>query len=685
MSMSGSNNKNPLLESRHLPAFTKISPGHIEPAIDYLLTDNRRCISEILNSDRYTWENLVQPLEELDDRLNRAWSPACHLHSVADNEELRKSYNNCLPKLSDYATDLGQNEHLFKAYEQVANSNEFGNLSVAQKKTIENALRDFRLSGIELNEVDKKNFKDIQQQLSRLQTRFEENVLDATYAWKKHIKNPDDLRGLPESAIALAKQIARREGLDGWLITLEFPSYMPAMKYADNAELRRELYTAYVTRASDQDTNNKALDNTAVMQDILSLRYRQARLLGYENYADLSLVKKMAKSSEEVTDFLDNLASHSVHAAREEYRELIDFTGHRYGVRNLQAWDVAYYSEKMREQRFNLSQETLRPYFPVPRVLDGLFTIVNRLYGLTIKQRDNVDTWHPDVQFFDIFDSNESLRGCFYLDLYARPHKRGGAWMDECVVRKKTMSGLQIPVAFLTCNFTPPIGSDPSLLTHDEVTTLFHEFGHGLHHMLTMVDYPEVAGINGVPWDAVELPSQFMENWCWVRGALDLISGHYQTGENISDDLFNRLSAGKNFQSAMQMVRQLEFAIFDFRLHHEFRDDKPVNIQALADEVRKQVAVVIPPAFNRYQHSFSHIFAGGYAAGYYSYKWAEVLSADAFSKFEETGIFNRKTGEEFLHTILEQGGARDPMDLFIEFRGRKPTIDALLKHSGITS
>ena len=683
--MADSIKENPLLDCKHLPAFGKIRPAHIEPAIDYLLAHNRSHINELLNRNNYNWDTLIQPLEDLDDRLDRAWSPASHLHSVADNEALRKAYNNCLPKLSDYATDLGQNEQLFEAYLQIFNSDEFKELTGAQKKIIENALRDFRLSGIDLNKAGKKTFRDIQQQLSRLQTRFEENVLDATHAWKKHISNPDELSGLPQSANSLARQIARREGLDGWLLTLEFPSYMPAMKYADNADLRKELYTAYVTRASDQDKNNRTWDNSTIMHDILSLRYRLSRLLGYENFAQLSLVKKMAHNTDEVINFLNDLAGRSLQAARIEYQELADFARDHFGANNLQAWDLAYYSEKLREYRFNLSQETLRPYFPVPQVLQGLFTIVNNLYGLTITPRDNVETWHPDVRFYDIYDNDKSLRGCFYLDLYARPHKRGGAWMDECVVRKKTVSGIQTPVAYLTCNFTPPIDNDPSLLTHDEVTTLFHEFGHGLHHLLTRVDYPGVAGINGVPWDAVELPSQIMENWCWEREALDLIGRHYQSGEKISDDLYNKLSASRTFQSAMQMVRQLEFAIFDFRLHLEYSDNRPVNIQGLIDEVRKQVAVVIPPDFNRFQHSFSHIFAGGYAAGYYSYKWAEVLSADAFSKFEETGIFDRKTGEEFLHTILEQGGARDPMELFIEFRGRQPKIDALLRHSGITS
>ncbi|MEE9551510.1 MAG: M3 family metallopeptidase, partial [Gammaproteobacteria bacterium] len=460
---------------------------------------------------------------------------------------------------------------------------------------------------------------------------------------------------------------------------------MPVMQYADNADLRREIYSAYVTRASDQDPNIEKWDNSVIMQEILVLRYQSAKLLGFDNYAHYSLAKKMAKDPEEVIGFLTDLAKKSKHAAMPELEELQAFARSEYGVEKLEAWDIAYYSEKLRQNKFDLSQEELRPYFPAPQAITGLFTVAHRLYGINICPRDNVETWHPDVKFFDIFDADNELRGCFYLDLYARPHKRGGAWMDECIIRKKTVDGIQIPVAYLTCNFTPPIGDDPSLLTHDEVITLFHEFGHGLHHLLTRIDYPSVAGINGVPWDAVELPSQFMENWCWEREALDLIGRHYQTGDTIDDGLFKKLTASKTFQAGMQMVRQLEFAIFDFRLHIEYNNKNPLNIQDLINEVRNQVAVIIPPDFNRFQHSFSHIFAGGYAAGYYSYKWAEVLSADAFSKFEENGIFNKETGQEFLHLILEQGGARDPMDLFIEFRGRKPSIEPLLRHSGIAA
>lgn len=677
---------NPLLVPGRLPAFSRITPEHIEPALDFLLQDNRRRVEQLLKENAVpTWDNTLQALEELDDRLNRAWSPASHLHAVRDNEALRAAYNNCLPKLSEYATDMGQNEDLYRAYAAVAKSDEYKTLSQAQRRIIEHALRDFRLAGIELGAESKKQFKEIQQKLARLQAQFEENVLDATHAWKKHVTDRQLLAGLPETALALAVQNAHSEGLDGWVFTLEFPSYMPVMQYADNAELRKEMYVAYVTRASAAGPHDRKWDNTEIMGEILGLRHRLARLLGFASFAHYSLARKMAKTPDEVMSFLNDLARRARKAAQAEFEELKTFAATRHGARALSAWDIAYYSEKLREEKFHLTQEELRPYFPLPQVLQGMFGVVNQLYDLTILPRDNVDTWHPDVRFFDIYDADNILRGSFYLDPCSRPHKRGGAWMDECIVRRKTAAGVQTPVAYLTCNFTPPLGGDPSLLTHDEVITLFHEFGHGLHHMLTLVDYSGVAGINGVPWDAVELPSQFMENWCWERAPLDMIGGHYQTGAKIPVQLYDRLYASKTLQSGMHMVRQLEFALFDFRLHLEFERPGPEDIQNLIDDVRRQVAVVLPPPFNRYQHSFSHIFAGGYAAGYYSYKWAEVLSADAFSKFEETGIFDKRTGRAFMHSILEQGGARDPMELFVEFRGRKPSIEPLLRHSGITA
>ena len=677
---------NPLLNTKGLPAFESIKPEHIEPAIDQLLTDNRKQIHTLLSSTNdYSWDNLLQELEDIDDKLSRAWSPASHLHSVADNEELRKAYNACLEKLSDYGTELGQNEDLFHAYEYIANSDVFAELTSAQQKIIENALRDFRLSGIDLDKQAKERYKKIQQDLSKLQTRFEENLLDATHAWKKLITNKEELSGLPESALALAEQTAKNENKQGWLFTLDFPSYYPIMQYADNKQLREEMYRAYVTRASEMGAGSDKWDNSQIMIDILRLRTEKAKLLGYKSYAHYSLATKMANEPDEVMGFLNDLAERTRSFAQKEFDELKSFAKQEADVDELVAWDVAYYSEKLRQQKFAISQEILRPYFPVNQVIDGLFAITEKLYNVTIKQRKDIQVWHKDVMFFDILNQDGDIRGSFYLDLYARQHKRGGAWMDECIVRKKSGKDIQDPVAYLTCNFTPPIGNKPALLTHDEVTTLFHEFGHGLHHMMTRVEYSGVSGINGVPWDAVELPSQFMENWCWEKEALDLFARHVDTGELIDDELHEKMTRARTFQAGMQMVRQLEFSLFDFRLHLEFADNQNLNIQDLLNEVREQVAVVNAPAFNRFQHSFSHIFAGGYAAGYYSYKWAEVLSADAFSKFEETGIFNKSTGRHFLQTILEQGGSREPMDLFVEFRGREPSIEPLLRHSGITA
>ncbi len=678
---------NPLLETDNLlPAFDRIQAKHVEEAIDYLLKDNREKIKILLEqNETHTWEDTLAPLEDIDERLGRAWSPASHLHAVVDNEELRKSYNACIPKLSEYSTEMGQNEDLFQAYKQVAESEKHHELDEAQKKIIENALRDFRLSGIDLNKDDQKQFKQLQQALSELQTKFEENLLDASHAWNKLINNEDELKGLPESARALAKQMAEQANKDGWLLTLDFPSYFPVMQYAENAELRREIYEAYVTRASELGPHAGKWDNSQLMLEILQKRHALASLLGFKSYAHRSLATKMASDPGEVIDFLQDLAEKSKPMAKQEYKELCEFANNQYGIEKLKAWDINFYSEKLKEEKYHLTQEELRPYFPMSQVLEGLFSVVNRLYGINITRRTDIAIWHEDVQFFVIHDSRGEERGSFYIDLYARQHKRGGAWMDECIIRKRAGEGIQNPVAYLTCNFTPPIGQAPALLTHDEVITLFHEFGHGLHHMLTRVDYAGVSGINGVAWDAVELPSQFMENWCWEREALDLIAKHHETGETIDDVLYEKMRAAKNFQSGMQMLRQLEFALFDFRLHLEYDENRPTDIQALINEVRNQIAVIQPPENNRFQHSFSHIFAGGYAAGYYSYKWAEILSADAFSKFEEQGIFNPETGAEFLHNILEKGGSSEPMDLFVAFRGRKPSVEPLLRHSGITS
>lgn len=676
---------NPLLQMSGLPPFSQIRPEHIEPAIDQALAESRAQVEQLLAANQhYTWDNLVQPLEEAEERLGRIWSPVSHMNSVVNSDELRAAYNACLPKLSDYATEMGQHEGLFHAFKQIAAGPEYEQLDTAQKKIIDNALRDFRLSGIELPKDKQGRYKEIMQALSALNSKFGENILDATNAWKVQISDEARLSGLPESARAMARQVAEREGLEGWVFNLEFPSYLPVMTYADDRELRREIYTAYVTRASDQVPHDPQYDNTRVMEEILALRHEAAQLLGFDNYAEHSLATKMAQSTDQVLAFLNDLAERSLPLARQELDEVRAFARERHGMDALEAWDITYYSEKLQQHKYAISQEALKPYFPEDKVLSGMFAVVERLYGVQISERSDVDVWHQDVRFFEISDAG-GVRGQFYLDLYARPNKRGGAWMDDCVTRMKTASGVQAPVAYLTCNFSSPIGDDPALFTHDEVLTLFHEFGHGLHHMLTQVDYPSVAGIGGVPWDAVELPSQFMENWCWQKEALDDIAGHYQTGEPLPDALFDKMIAAKNFQSAMQMVRQLEFSIFDFRLHLEYNPERGARIYEILDEVRQQVAVMEPPSFNRFPHSFAHIFAGGYAAGYYSYKWAEVLSADAFAAFEEQGIFDRDTGLRFLAAILEQGGSREPMELFIEFRGREPSIDALLRHSGLAA
>ena len=677
---------NPLLSMTGLPPFTAILPQHIEPAIDQILADNRTAIAHLLDAGQgYTWANLVDPLEELSDRLRRAWSPVGHLNAVVNSPELRAAYNACLPKLSDYATELGQNERLYQAYQTIRDGGEWPRLDTAQKKIVDNALRDFRLSGVALPPAEKTRFKEIMQELSNLNAKFEENLLDATNAWHKQITDVNELAGLPPTALGLMAQTAKQRELDGWVVTLEFPSYIPVITYADNRDLRREMYEAYVTRASDAGPHAGQWDNTPVMERILALRHEAARLLGFNNYAEYSIAPKMANSTEQVLTFLTDLAQRSLVMARNELAEVRAFAREQHDISDLEAWDVTYYSEKLRQHRFAISKEDLKPYFPEARVVAGMFQAVRRLYGLDIREVKGVDLWHPSVRFFEIIDERDEMRGQFYLDLYARPNKRGGAWMDECITRKSGTAGVQIPVAYLTCNFSPPLGNDPALFTHEEVLTLFHEFGHGLHHMLTKVDYPSVAGIAGVPWDAVELPSQFMENWCWHREALDLIAGHYQTGAPLPEDLFQKMLAAKNFQSGMQMVRQLEFSLFDFRLHLEYDPNKGPRVYEILDEVREQVAVMKPPSFNRFPHSFSHIFAGGYAAGYYSYKWAEVLSSDAFAAFEENGIFDRDTGLRFLSTVLEQGGSREPMELFVEFRGREPTIDALLRHSGIAA
>ena len=672
---------NPLLKSSELPPFSKILPEHVKPAIESIINDNEKAVAALLASGSATgWSSLQEPLDQLSDRLGQAWSPVGHMNAVVNNEALREAYNGCLPLLSEYSTRLGQNRQLFEAYKSLADSEEFNKLDSAQQKVINDNLRDFFLAGVALEDDKKARYGEIKKQLSELTSKFSDNVLDATMAWSKLITDESELTGLPESALAGAKQLAESKEKEGWLLNLDFPSYFPVMTYCDNRELRKEVYTAFCTRASDQGVNAGEFDNTENIKRILKLRHELAQLLGFDNYAEYSLVTKMAESPDKVIEFLEDLAVKSKPQAKKELTELKAFAKEGFGVEGLEAWDVGYYGEKLRQQRYAISQEELRPWFPAEKTISGMFEVVNRLYGIKFETMDNVDTWHKDVRFFNITRNSEVIAR-FYLDLYAREHKLGGAWMDVCRSRWKQDDKLQLPVAYLTCNFTPPVGNKPAFLTHDEVVTLFHEFGHGLHHMLTNVDYASISGISGVAWDAVELPSQFMENWCWEKEGLTIISGHFETGEPLPEEMLNKLLAAKNFQSAMMMARQLEFSLFDFKLHKEYREN--IDVQSMLNEVRKQVAVVIPPSFNRFQNSFSHIFSGGYAAGYYSYKWAEVLSADAFSRFEEEGVFNRETGESFLHEVLEKGGSAEAIELFVNFRGREPEIYALLRHSGI--
>lgn len=678
---------NPLLTMDSLPPFSQIKPEQVQPAVIQAIADCKQKISDVLaQRDPHTWDSLIAPLEEVNDRLSRIWSPVSHLNSVLNSEALREAHDACLPLLSEFQTYVGQHEGLYQAYLALSQSDDFPLLSGAQRKEIQNTLRDFRLSGIGLPAEAQQRYGEIQARLSELASRFSNNVLDATQGWHKLVADEAELAGLPDSVRAAARQMAELKGKEGWLFTLDIPSYLPVMMYADNRELRAEMYKAFTTRASDQGPNAGKWDNSAIMSELLTLRRELAQLLGFANYAELSLATKMADKTEQVVSFLTDLAAKSLPQGKAELEEIRAFAAEQHGQSELAAWDLAYYAEKLKQHKFSISDEQLRPYFPASKVVKGLFEVVKRVFGMKVRERLGIDTWHPDVRFYDIFDADDELRGSFYLDLYAREHKQGGAWMDVCLGRRYRQDGsLQKPVAYLTCNFNGPVDGKPALFTHNEVVTLFHEFGHGIHHMLTRIDVAGVAGINGVAWDAVELPSQFLENWCWESEALAFISGHYETGEPLPADLLEKMLTARNFQAAMQMLRQLEFALFDFRLHQEFDPANPAQLPALLDEVRSQVAVMTPPAFNRFQHSFSHIFAGGYAAGYYSYKWAEVLSADAFSRFEEEGIFNPATGQSFLKNILEKGGSKEPMELFRAFRGREPKVDALLRHSGIAA
>ncbi|MCL1051307.1 oligopeptidase A [Shewanella abyssi] len=675
---------NPLLNSTKLPPFSSIKAEHIQPAIEQGIANCRAQIEQVLkNEASYTWDNLIAPLDDVDDELGKVWSPISHMNSVVSNDAWRAAHDACLPLLSEYGTFVGQHQGLYQAYKSLAASAEFNTYSQAQKKMLENSLRDFELSGIGLSDRDKLRYGELVKRMSELTSSFSNQLLDATQAWSKLITDESELKGLPESAVAAAAAMADAKELKGWLFTLDFPSYLPVMTYSENRELREECYRAFVTRASDQGPNAGEFDNGPLMDEILSLRHELANLLGFDSYADKSLATKMAETPAQVLEFLTELATRSKTQGETELKELKYFAASEYSATDLAAWDLSFYAEKLKHHRYEISQELLRPYFPEDKVLSGLFYTVSRLFGLKVEEQKEFDSWHKDVRFFHISDSNGEHRGSFYLDLYAREGKRGGAWMDDCRARRATSTGLQDPVAYLTCNFNAPVAGKPALFTHDEVTTLFHEFGHGIHHMLTKIDVGGVSGISGVPWDAVELPSQFMENWCYEEEALAEISGHFETGEPLPKVMLDKMLAAKNFQSGMIMLRQLEFSLFDFKMHLEYDPAIGAKIQDKLNQVRDLVAVVQAPEFNRFQHGFAHIFAGGYAAGYYSYKWAEVLSADAFSMFEELGIFNAETGKRFLENILEMGGSEEPMELFKRFRGREPKTDALLRHCGI--
>jgi oligopeptidase A len=669
---------NPLLNFSGLPNFDQVQAAHVAPAMDQLLAQGRELVEKLATAkEDPTWENFARPLEDMEEQISRAWSQVSHMNAVVNSPELREVYNENLPKLTAFYADLSQDERLYARFRELRNSTSYTSLNSAQRKIVDNELRDFRLGGAELPEDKKARFKEIQEELSKLAARFEENLLDTTNAFSHIVENADELKGIPADVLEAAQQ----EGKSGWKFTLHFPSYMPVLQYADDRQLRETLYRAYATRASE--FGQAEWDNTSLIADILKLRHEAAVMLGYANYAEMSLTTKMAESPRQVTEFLHTLAARAKPFAERDMQELKDYA-QKLGIDDIQAWDVAYVSEKLREEKYAFSDQEVKQYFPEAQVLQGLFKVTETIFGVQVRQSE-APVWHPDVTFYEITDRSGKLVGQFYLDLYARNNKRGGAWMDEAITRRKKSDYIETPVAFLTCNFSAPVGSKPALFTHDEVITMFHEFGHGLHHMLTQVEDYGVSGIKGVEWDAVELPSQFMENFCWEWDVVKHMTRHVDSGEHLPKTLFDKMVAAKNFQAGMQTVRQIEFALFDMRLHSEFDPNGNATSLDLIEQVRDEVAVVRPPKWNRFPNNFSHIFAGGYAAGYYSYKWAEVLSADAYSMFEENGVLSEETGRRFWNEILAQGGSRPALESFIAFRGREPTIDALLRHNGMIS
>ena len=671
---------NPLLHFAGLPKFNEIKPEHVSPALDLLLSEGKQTIEAMAKcKEAPTWDNFALKLEDLDEKISRAWSQVGHMNAVVNSPELREAYNDNLAKLTDFYSDLSQDERLYAKYRAIRNSADFAKLSSAQQKIIDNEVRDFKLGGAELPADKKARFKAINEELSKLAAKFEENVLDTTNEYALYIENPAELAGIPDDVLQAAKETAQADKKAGYKLTLHFPSYMPVLQYADNRNLRETLYRAYATRASE--FGKPEFDNTPIISKILKLRDEAAKLLDFNNFAELSLATKMADTPKQVIEFLNTLASRARPYAEQDMRELVAYA-EKLNISAMQAWDVAYVSEKLREDKYAFSDLEVKQYFPEDKVLAGLFKVVETIFGVFVK-KSNAPTWHKDAHFYEITDQAGKLIGQFYLDLYARNNKRGGAWMDEAITRRIVDDKLTTPVAYLTCNFSAPVGGKPALFTHDEVITLFHEFGHGLHHMLTQVSDYSVSGIKGVEWDAVELPSQFMENFCWEWDVLRHMTQHVDTGAQLPRELFDKMVAAKNFQAGMQTVRQMEFSLFDITLHSAFDANGSKTPLALLEEIRDKVAVVRPPSWNRFPNSFSHIFAGGYAAGYYSYKWAEVLSADAYSFFEENGVLSAEAGQKFWNEILAQGGSRPAMESFVAFRGREPSIDALLRHNGM--
>ena len=671
------NTPNPLLAGSTLPAFDAIRPEHVEAGIRQLLEESRERVHQIEQAEPATFRTVVEPLEELGHRLSRSWSPVGHLNGVMNNEALREQYNACLPLLSAYGTDLSQNEKLFRAYEKVRKA-EAASLDAEQLAVVDHALLDFRLSGIALDGAKKERFKEVMLELSTLAAKFEENVLDSTNAFTHEVSSAEELAGLNAMIVAAARERAVAAGKTGWLLGLDQPTYVAVVTDARSPDLRKAFYSAWSTRASDQGPLAGKFDNAEVMEKLLALRHETALLLGYPNYAAYALARRMARSVDEVLAFLRQMAAAARPAAERELAELTQFAG-----RQLDAWDITYYSERLQEERYSISQEELRPYFPLTRVLDGLFAVIHRLYGISFRLRGDVPLWHPDACYYDVLSAGDEVIGGVYLDPYARPNKRSGAWMDDCVGRKQLATGTALPVAYLVCNALPGSEGKPAQLTHDDVVTLFHEFGHGLHHLLTRVKYPSISGINGVAWDAVELPSQFFENYAWQPEVLRDIARHVETGASLPAEKIAQLLRTRSFQAGLATLRQVEFSLLDFRLHAEYDPARGARGAQILAEVRREVAVIRIPEWNRFPNSFGHIFAGGYAAGYYSYKWAEVLSADAFAAFEEAGIYDKATAGRFVDNILARGGSRDALEAFVAFRGRPPSIEPLLRQHGI--